>query len=91
MLNVIVMVPKKAACSGTEICNYCSLINKCPFPVYIYYGDIPVEKREIFISVLLHMNEMHDKNPLALEFWTIISFGLWWTNEVILPITGNKS
>lgn len=37
------------------------------------------------------MSEMHDENPLAIEFWNIISFGLWWTNEVILPITGEKS
>lgn len=63
MLNVIVMVPKKAACSGTEICNYCSLINKCPFPVYIYYGDIQVLKRAIFIPVLLYMNEIMLRTP----------------------------
>lgn len=35
MLNVIAMVSKKAACDGTEICAYCSLINEHPFPVYI--------------------------------------------------------
>lgn len=34
---------------------------------------------------------MYDEKTLALEFWTIISFGLWWSDVVIPPITGEKS